>query len=279
MGRLGFNLVREKDVKQAANVESGLPADQQNQSNEHVEIGELLLTLDQRNRKIKQLRIQLATAMTIVVGLIIYILLIHWRHNNTVLHLRSEFSQILEQASEQDNRYQAAQEHYEALQGKILEQASCNCTDKEKAWSAEAEKLKLAMDVEKLQHEADNREATQKYFGLQESFENLQSEHEALTTKCLTKEEDLQAEIKKIQEERDDLLRKVEAGNRKLQQRQRAENQRQLTTPSPTTKRPRSLFDTDRLKKFNDLVKDIESGTPIFNVEDFIRKTDEVFRL
>lgn len=56
MGRLGFNLVLQKKeaakTAQESNLEAG-PTEQQNKRNEGVEMSELLLVIEERNRTIK----------------------------------------------------------------------------------------------------------------------------------------------------------------------------------------------------------------------------------
>lgn len=66
--------------------------------------------------------------------------------------------------------------------------------------------------------------------------------------------------MRKLQELRDDLLAKLDVSERKLRQRSVSQLQATRRTTTTTEASPhRGLFDSDSMKKMNDLVKDIES--------------------
>ena len=134
--------------------------------------------------------------------------------------------------------------------------------------------------------EKQERDSTHRYNTLHEGYMALMDEKEALTAELADKDEVMHAEIaklqderadlekkieaanKKLQEERADLEKKIEAGNKKLQelqQRNSRQQQQQQVAMKTTTEQPsRGLFGDGQFKKFNDLVKDIETVGRIF---------------
>lgn len=137
----------------------------------------------------------------------------------------------------------------------MREERSRNCTrDQNDALSKLEEKLM----EERAEHSKEIEKADERYESLRLSFENLQRETEIISRHCGRKETDLMEKLKTAEDERAELVAKLEESNKQL----RVAGQRQLaaTTPAPS----RRLFDPERLKKINDLVKDIESVGRVF---------------
>ncbi|XP_058790656.1 uncharacterized protein LOC131663909 isoform X2 [Phymastichus coffea] len=247
MGRLGFNLVRQKEANK--NIESGMADQQQqneqNENNENVEIGELIIAIDRANRSIKNYRWLSITLIAVILTLCGYIFITQARFHSTqsVVHALNKMHE------EYTNRIKALQGDHDAQAQKL-------------------ERSQNLMLEENMQHELEEQKAlrekeSEKYFTLQEKFSTLQGEHEDLITQCQEKENSMQEEIQKLESERDELIGKIEATNRQLEL-QKSESQKLLTTT--TTARPR-FFGSNQLKKLNDLMKDIESvGRIVGNV-------------
>ncbi|XP_001600417.2 uncharacterized protein LOC100115668 isoform X1 [Nasonia vitripennis] len=266
MGRLGFNFMQPKE--QSKSVEDGEPDEQQNEQNEkneNVEICELLLTIEQRNRTIRTLRLMLISLTTVIIVACGFIALTQSR----VLHNEQSAAHNINKLESYSQHFDALQGQYDAVLDAVREERSRNCTrDQNDALT----KLEKQLTEERAEHSKEIEGACTRYDVLRTSFENLQRETEIISRHCGRKETDLKAQLKAAEDERAELVAKLEESNKKL----RVAGQRQLaaTTPAPS----RSLFDPERLKKINDIVKDIENGAAIFNLGGFMKKTDEAFR-
>lgn len=138
----------------------------------------------------------------------------------------------------------------------MREERTRNCTRDQNDALA---KLEKQLAEERAEHSKEIAEAVTRYELLRASFENFQRETENISRHCGRKEADLQEKLKTAEDERAELVAKLEESNAKL----RAAGQRQLaaTTPAPIR---RGMFDPERLKKINDIVKDIETVGRIF---------------
>ncbi|KAL7291046.1 hypothetical protein TKK_0015182 [Trichogramma kaykai] len=258
MGKLGFNFDEKRAAAEAArvpagdqptaaspqktiqNVESGvvITSKEQNEQNEYLEVSDLLLAIEQRNRVIRNLRILLLCSVAFIaclVGFVMYTQPGWYRSEKTV-------ATHMEKLDEYSRRF-------EALQGQYDEIRSATVDDARKC-SQELMTVTISRDQVKNQLEAANQQMQEhntRYDLLLKSFEDLKNT-----------EDELKFFLKKSEDERVELIKQSDDLKEQLKQMKTTtttKRPRTTTTPAPS----RSFFDTPQLRKINDIVKEIES--------------------
>ncbi|XP_014212120.1 uncharacterized protein LOC106642009 [Copidosoma floridanum] len=278
MGRLGFNIGREKEASK--NVEAGVvAADQQNAKNEYVEIGELVLAIEEGNRRTTKWRRLSGVLSAVIILLSAYIFLAQSRVFCNDQAATVEAQDLLWYSSQM----QALKGENDELRTQNQEKVR-NCSAEE---SERIRHLEEMIDTQRAMYFSSRFKFHGRLEAMSSNFEALEKKHKDLEKQYQESQEELKAELRKLGDERAELERKLTEANRTLERQTRQPKASPTLAPPPTTTttttttmkaKPKTTEAPGYIKKLNNLVKDIESGAAIFNFQEFMKKTEDVFR-